>query len=55
VCIICIDLAKGRMTTKEARRALGEMVAKVGRQHAEEVERALREADEAATSGPKTP
>jgi hypothetical protein len=43
-----LDFEKGRMTAKEARRALGEMVAKVGARHAEEVERTLREADEAA-------
>jgi len=38
------------MTAKEARRALGEMVAKVGTQHAEEVERTLRQAEEAAAA-----
>jgi polyhydroxyalkanoate synthesis regulator phasin len=41
-----VEFEKGRMTAKEARRALGEMVPKVGAQHAEEVERALREAEE---------
>jgi hypothetical protein len=51
VCIICLEFEKGRMTAKEARRALGEMVAKVGAKHAEEVERTLREADEAAAAG----
>lgn len=48
VCIICVEFEKGRMTAKEARRALGEMVAKVGAGHAEEVERRLREAEEQA-------
>ncbi len=48
VCIICVEFEKGRMTAKEARRALGEMVAKVGATHAEEVERTLREAEEKA-------
>lgn len=48
VCIICLDFEKGRMTAKEARRALGEMVPKVGAKHAEELERTLREAEEAA-------
>ncbi len=47
VCIICVDLGKGTMTAKEARRALGEMVPKVGAKHAEEVERTLREAERA--------
>jgi len=55
VCIICLDFEKGRMTAKEARRALGEMVAKVGPGHAEEVERTLREAEEAAAAGPRKP
>ena len=40
------------MTAKEARRALGEMVPKVGTKHAEEVERVLREAEEAAAASP---
>ena len=46
------------MTAKEARRALGEMVPKVGARHAEEVERAVREAEraeEAVASGSKKP
>jgi hypothetical protein len=43
-----VEFEKGRMTAKEARRALGEMVAKVGATHAEEVERTLREAEEKA-------
>jgi hypothetical protein len=55
VCIICLDFEKGRMTAKEARRALGEMVQKVGARHAEEVERTLREAEEAAAAGPPKP
>lgn len=55
VCIICLDFEKGRMTAKEARRALGEMVPKVGAAHAAEVERALREAEEAAAASPAKP
>ncbi len=43
------------MTTAEARRALGEMVPKVGARHAEEVERTLREADERAAATPPRP
>ncbi len=47
------------MTAKEARRALGEMVPKVGAKHAEEVERTLREAEQAAeaaaAAGPPKP
>jgi hypothetical protein len=53
VCIICLDFEKGRMTAKEARRALGEMVPKVGAKHAEEIERTLREAEEAAARAAK--
>ncbi len=41
------------MTAKEARRALGEMTTKVGAQHAEEVERLLREAEDAARKAGK--
>jgi len=48
VCILCVEFEKGRMTAKEARRALGEMVPKVGAEHAEKVERVLREAEETA-------
>ena len=43
------------MTAKEARRALGEMVPKVGAKHAEEVERALREAEEKAGASSRSP
>ena len=42
MCLICIEFDKGRMTTAEARRALGEMVEKVGKTHAAEVEAKLR-------------
>ena len=55
VCIICVDFEKGRMTAKEARRALGEMVQKVGAKHAEVVERTLREAEEAAAAAMPKP
>jgi hypothetical protein len=41
------------LTAKEARRALGEMVPKVGAKHAEEVERTLREAEAVAAGTPK--
>jgi hypothetical protein len=55
VCIICVEFEKGRMTAKEARRALGEMVPKVGDKHSEEVERVLREAEEKAAAAPHKP
>ncbi len=41
------------MTAKEARRALGEMVPKVGAEHGQEVERVLREAEEKAGTSRK--
>jgi hypothetical protein len=54
VCIICVDLQKGLMTAGEARRALGEMVPKIGEKHADEVERVVRDAEAAAAAkGPK--
>jgi hypothetical protein len=55
MCIICVDFEKGRMTTKEARRALGEMVAKVGVEHAERVERTLTEAEELEAANASQP
>jgi polyhydroxyalkanoate synthesis regulator phasin len=55
VCIICVEFEKGHMTAKEARRALGEMVPEVGAAHAEEVERALRAAEDKATQSPRRP
>ena len=55
MCIICVEFEKGRMTVKEARRALGEMVPKVDSGHAEEVESALRKAEAAAGATPRTP
>lgn len=48
MCIVCVEFEKGRMTPKEARRALGEMVSHVGAKHAQEVERSLREAEQKA-------
>jgi hypothetical protein len=48
MCLICIDLAKQKITPQEARRALSEMTEKVGREHAREVEQKVAEA-EAAT------
>jgi hypothetical protein len=42
VCIICVEFEKGRMTAKEARRALGEMVPKVGARDAESLGSVVR-------------
>jgi hypothetical protein len=55
VCIICVEFEKGRMTAKEARRALGETVKKVGAIHAEEVEGVLSEAEEKAGASSSSP
>ncbi len=55
MCIICVEFEKGRMTLKEARRALGEMVPKVGAAHGEEVERVLREAEQKAAAKAHNP
>jgi hypothetical protein len=52
MCIICLDFQKGRLTTKEARRALGEMSVKLDKSHVAEVERILEQAEEAADSKP---
>jgi hypothetical protein len=55
MCIICLEFEKGRMSIKEARRALGEMVPKIGDRHGEEVERTLREAEAKAAAKPSSP
>jgi len=48
MCLICIDLAKQKITPAEARRALREMTEKLDREHVREVETKVAEA-EAAT------
>ena len=45
MCLICIDFDRGRLTSKEARRALGEMVVKLEPSHIAEVEKKLAEAE----------
>ena len=45
MCLICIEFEKQRMSLMEARRALGEMKADIGSEHAEEVRRMLDEAE----------
>jgi hypothetical protein len=47
MCVICVELAKQKLTTAEARRALGEMRGGLGA-HAAEVEAKLAEADAVA-------
>lgn len=53
MCLICVDLAKEKLTAKEARRALGEMRMKLDGAHVAELEAKLAEAEaRAATSKP---
>jgi hypothetical protein len=54
MCLICIEVAKGSMSTREARRALGEMREKVGGEHAREVESMLDDKAE-RDANPGTP
>ena len=48
MCLICVEFDKAAMTTREARRALGEMRVALPAAHIAEVEAKLKEADEAA-------
>lgn len=50
MCIICLDFQKGRLTTKEARRALGEMAVTLDKSHVAEVEESLRKAEDEAAA-----
>jgi len=43
MCIICVDLAKKTLTSREARRHLGEMAGKLG-DHAREVSEKIEQA-----------
>lgn len=52
MCLICIELAKNAMTAKEARRALGEMRAKLDASHVAEVEAKLADAERATKPKP---
>lgn len=44
MCIICIEMEKNKLSPWEARRNLGEMVEKIGPEHAREVEKAISDA-----------
>lgn len=46
MCLICVEFQKQRMTTFEARRALGEMVEGLEPDHVDEVEEMIEEAEE---------
>lgn len=47
MCLICVELAKAKMTTKEARQALREMREGMDRAHVDEVETKLAELEKA--------
>jgi hypothetical protein len=47
MCLICVDLAKQKITPLEGRRALREMTEKIGSEHVREVEAKLAEAEAA--------
>ena len=44
MCLICVEFQKQRMSPMEARRALGEMRAKIGDEHVKQVEQLLEKA-----------
>ncbi|MBX3154737.1 MAG: hypothetical protein KF773_01970 [Deltaproteobacteria bacterium] len=48
MCIICIDLAKQKLTSAEGRRALGEMRGQLDAAHVAEVEQKLADAEKLA-------
>lgn len=52
MCLICVDLAKQKITASEARRALGEMRVKLDSEHIAEVEAKLVEAEEQEQTKP---
>jgi hypothetical protein len=47
MCLICVELAKSRMTAREGRQALREMRGGLDREHVLEVEARLAEAEQA--------
>lgn len=48
MCLICVEIAKSKMTVKEARQALREMREGLDRAHIAEVEAKLDEAEKSA-------
>ena len=49
MCLICVEIAKSKMTVKEARQALREMQTGMDRAHLAEVEAKLDEAEKSTT------
>ena len=52
MCMICVEIAKSKMTVKEARAALREMRTTMDRAHLAEVEAKLAEAERASKPKP---
>jgi hypothetical protein len=52
MCLICVEFAKGKLTTKEARRAYAEMSVSLDREHADKVRKMLDEKDKEAAKIP---
>jgi hypothetical protein len=52
MCLICLDLDRSVMSAREARRALGEMRAKIEPEHLVEVEKKIEAAEESAGEEP---
>ncbi len=52
MCLICVEIAKSKMTTSEARQALREMRLGLDKAHVVEVEMKIDEAEKAASSKP---
>jgi hypothetical protein len=48
MCLICVEIAKSRMTPGEARAAFREMRESMDREHQKEVEAKIAEAEKAA-------
>ncbi len=49
MCLICVEIAKSKMTVKEARAQLREMRVGLPREHVAEVEAKLREVEQTET------
>ena len=52
MCLICVEIAKSKMTVREARQALREMREGLDRAHIAEVEAKLDEAEKSASEKP---
>lgn len=52
MCLICVEFDKSAMTSKEARRALGEMRGALPKAHVEEVEAKIEKAERASSPPP---